>query len=133
MFRLSSSSAFPAIVLGFTILSEIFAYVTVLFIYLFFNSTIEVVTFRLRGWCVLGVFLLPEFTLLGHGWLDLWSPCDGMHVFTDFYTRNRKRFREMEPEPMLTPREKSSLPEAQRRIEPMTLHHAGRRAQHTTD
>ena len=34
----------PAISLGFTILGQIFAYVTV-----FFNLTIEVVTFRLRG------------------------------------------------------------------------------------
>ena len=30
----------------------------------FFNPTIKVVTFRLRGWCVLGVFLLPAFTRL---------------------------------------------------------------------
>ena len=42
-----------------------------------FNSTIEVVTFRLRGWCMLGVFLLPAFTHLGH-------ECDGMHVCTDY-------------------------------------------------
>ena len=49
----------PAISLGFTILGDIFAYVTVLF---FFNPTIKVVTFRFRGWCVLGVFLLPAFT-----------------------------------------------------------------------
>ena len=34
----------PAISLGFTIVGESFAYVTV------FNPTIEVVTFRLRGW-----------------------------------------------------------------------------------
>ena len=34
---------------------------------------------------------------------------------------------------MLTPREKSLLPEAERRIEPVTLHHAGQQAQHTTD
>ena len=34
-------------------------------------------------------------------------------------------FGRMESEPMLTPREKSPLPEAQRRIEPATLHHAG--------
>ena len=34
---------------------------------------------------------------------------------------------------MLTPREKSLLPEIQRRVEPATLHHAGQRAQHTTD
>ena len=49
----------------------------------FFNPTIEVVTFRLRGWCVLGVFLLPAFTRLGHERQDLLSPCDEMHVCTD--------------------------------------------------
>ena len=40
----------------------------------------------------------------------------------------------MELEPMLTPREKSPLPEKslQRRTEPTTLHQAGHRAQHTT-
>ena len=60
-------------------LSEIFAYVTVFF----FNPTIEVVTLRLRGWCILGVFLLPAFTRLGHECQDLLSPCEGMHVCTD--------------------------------------------------
>ena len=49
----------------------------------FFNPTIKVVTFRLCGWCVLGVFLLPAFTRLGHERQDLLSPCDGMHVCTD--------------------------------------------------
>ena len=49
----------------------------------FFNPTIKVVTFRLRGWCVLGVFLLPTFTRLGHERQDLLSPCDEMHVCTD--------------------------------------------------
>ena len=44
-------SPFPAISRGFTALGEILAYVTVS------NPTIEVVTFRLRGWCMLGVFL----------------------------------------------------------------------------
>ena len=46
-----SSSTFPAICLGFTILGKIFADVTV------FNPTIEVVTFRLHGWCMQGVFV----------------------------------------------------------------------------
>ena len=55
-----SPSAFPAISLGFTIVGEKFAYVTV------FNPTIEVVTFRLHGWCMLGVLLLLAFTHLGH-------------------------------------------------------------------
>ena len=49
----------------------------------FFNPTIKVVTFRLRGWCVLGVFLLPAFNRLGHERQDLLSPCDEMHVCTD--------------------------------------------------
>ena len=47
-----------------------------------FNPTTEVVTFRLRGWCMLGVFLLPAFTRLRHEYQDLLSPCDGMHVCT---------------------------------------------------
>ena len=46
----------------------------------FFNPKIVVVTFRLRGRCVQGVFLLPAFTHLGHKCQDLLSPCDGMHV-----------------------------------------------------
>ena len=49
----------------------------------FFNPTIKVVTFRLCGWCVLGVFLLLAFTCLGHEHQDLLSPCDEMHVCTD--------------------------------------------------
>ena len=73
----SSSAASPALSLGFTSFGEIFAYVTV------FNPTIEVVTFRLHGWCMLGVFLLPAFTRTGHECQDLLSPCNGMHVCTD--------------------------------------------------
>ena len=42
----------PAISHGFTILGEVFAYVTV------FRPTIEVVTFGLRGWCVLDMFFV---------------------------------------------------------------------------
>ena len=38
-----------------------------------------------------------------------------------------------ESKPVLTPREKSPLPEAQRRAEPATLHQAIQRAQQTTD
>ena len=84
----SSSSAFPAISLGFTILGEIFAYVTVFFLFLCVcvcvclfvcNPTIEAVTFRLCGWCVLGVLLAPAFTRLGHEWQFFefvrWNAC----------------------------------------------------------
>ena len=49
----------------------------------FFNPTMKVVTFRLCGWCVLGVCLLPAFTRLGHESQDLLSLCDEMHVCTD--------------------------------------------------
>ena len=51
----------------------------------------------------------------------------------DLYSHQKKSFWGMESEPMLTPREKFPLLDVQRRIEPTTLHHAGQRAQHTTD
>ena len=82
--------------------------------FFFFNPTIKLVTFRLHGWCMLGVFLLPAFTRLGHERQDLLSLCDEMHACTDLtsvYTLIRKSFWEMEFEPMLTPREKSPVPE----------------------
>ena len=74
----SSSSVFPARSLGFTIFGEIFCVCD-----LFFNPTIQVVTFRLRGWCKLGEFLFLGFTRLGHECQDILSPCDGMHVRLD--------------------------------------------------
>ena len=86
----------PAISPGFTILGEIFAYVSI------FNPTIEIVTLCLPGWCMLGVFLLPAFTRLGHECQDLSSPCDGMRVFTDqtsVYTLIQKSFGGMESDP----------------------------------
>ena len=51
--------------------------------YPFFNPTIEVVTFRLRGSCMLGVFLSPALARLENEYQDLLSPCDGMRVCTD--------------------------------------------------
>ena len=63
----------------------------------FLSPTIEVVTFRLRGWCTLGVFLLPAFTRLGHAYQDFLSPSDEMDVPTDYisvYTLIRKSFGE---------------------------------------
>ena len=72
-------SGFPAISLGFTILGEIFKHVLLFF----FNPTIELVTLCLRGWYMLGVFLLPVLTCLGRESQDLLSLCDGMHVGTD--------------------------------------------------
>ena len=93
----SCSSAFLAISLGFTILGEIFAYVTI------FHPTTEVATFCLCGWCMLGVLLLLAFTHLGHECQDLLSPCNGMLVRTDktsVYTLIQKNFRGQESEPI---------------------------------
>ena len=52
---------------------------------------------------------------------------------TRFMLLSERVFQGMESEPMLIPRETSPLLEAQRRIEPPTLHHAGQQAQHTTN
>ena len=60
---------------------ELYVYVAGFFF--FCNPTIEVVTFDLRGWCTLGVFLLPAFASLGHECQDLLSPCHGMQLCTD--------------------------------------------------
>ena len=57
---------------------------TIVFVCLFvFNPTIDIVTFRLRGWCMQGVFLLPAFARLGHECQDFLSPFYGVHVCTD--------------------------------------------------
>ena len=96
----------------------------------FFNPTIEVVTFSLRGWCMLGVFLLPAFIRLGHECQDLLSSCDGnwyvcVHRLDLGIYSHLKSFGGMESETILTRREKYTLPEAQKRFEPAMLHHAG--------
>ena len=107
------------------------------FFYNFFSPTIEVVLFRLRGWCMLSVFLLPASTRLGHECQGLLSPCHGMHVCQTrlVYTLNQKSFGGMESEAMLTPGGKSLYRKnsPQRKTEPATLHHAGQQAQHTTN
>ena len=99
----------PAICQEFTILSEIFLRIVTVF-----ESNHEVVPFRLRGWYMLGVFLLPAFTRLGHGGQDLLSSCDGLHVCTDqtsVYTLIQRHFGGMESKPVLTPEKKCPLPE----------------------
>ena len=79
-------------------------------------SITDVVTFRLRGRCV---FLLQVFTRLGHECQDVFSPCDGMHVCRPRFVLSSERgffFFGMESETLLTPKEKSPKPEAQRRV-----------------
>ena len=87
--------------------------------WLFFNPTFKVVTFLLRGWCVLGVFLLPAFTRLGHERQDLWvraMKCMCAQTRPRFILSSERVFGGMEFEPMLTT---GKCP--QRRIEPVTL------------
>ena len=56
-----------------------------------------------------------------------------MHrLYLGFYC-HLTEFYGMESEPILTPREKSPLPEAQKRVEPVMLHHAGQQAKHTAN
>ena len=103
----SSSSAFPSYISGVHHFGWAFADVTI-----FFNPTIEVVTFRHHGCCMLTVFLLPAFTCLGHECQDLLSLCDRMHACTDktfVYNLIRNSFWGMESEPMLTQTENSPL------------------------
>ena len=76
-FTSSFCSAFQALSLGFNIFGEL------LRMWRFLNLTVEVVTFSLRKWCILCVFLLHAFTCLGHECQDLLNMCDGMHVCTD--------------------------------------------------
>ena len=89
---LGTSSLFPVVSLGFIIFGGIFACGTFSF---FFNPTIQEVTFRLHGWCMLSALLLPALTGLGHECQDLLSLCDGMSActhWTSFYTLIRNRF-----------------------------------------
>ena len=88
---------------------------------------------------MLGVFL--AFTRLGHECQDFFSLCYGVHVCIDktsvytimkdktsVYTIMKECLGNGSQNPMLTPREKSPLPEKkspQRRNEPTTLHQAG--------
>ena len=73
----NSSSAFPSYISGLQHFGRDFGVCDL------FNPTTEVVTFRLWGRCMLGVFLLPAFTHLGHECQDLLSLCSGMHMCTD--------------------------------------------------
>ena len=103
------------------------------FFFFFFYPTIEVVTFRLRGWCMLGVFSLPAFTRLGH---ESYEP-ERWDVYVQrldlgLYS-HPKQLWGMESEPMLNHRGTSPLLEAQRRIKSGKQHHTGQRVQHTTD
>ena len=100
------------------------------------NPTIEVATIRFRRWCMLGVFVAgihPSRTWMSGSFESVrWNAC--VHRLPDLSLYSHpKEFLGNGVRTMLTPREKSPLLEAQRRVKPATLYHAGQRAQHTTD
>ena len=86
-----------------------------------FNPTIEVVTFRFRGWCVLGVFVAgnhPSKTWIS-GSFESELECMCAQTRPRFILSSKRVFwGGMESETMLTPRENFPLPEAQRKFEP---------------
>ena len=104
----SSSSSFPSYVPGVHHFGWNFCVCDY-----FFSPTIEVVTFHLCGWCMLGVFVTgihpSRIWMLGSFESVRWNAC--VHRWTAIYALIRKSFGGMESEPMLTPREKSHLPE----------------------
>ena len=55
-----------------------------------------------------------------------WNAC--VHRLDLSLYSDPNEFQGMESEPILTPREKSSLPEVQRRAKNAMLHHAGQQA-----
>ena len=82
---------------------------------------------------MLGEFLLPAFTRLGHECQDLFSQCHTRHVC--IYTPFILLFEGVLGSGVRThvnSKGKFPLPEAQNRMEPATLHHTEQRAQHTT-
>ena len=68
----------PSFITGFTILDEVFAYVT-FFFFLFHQGSHIPSSWMVHAGCV----LLLAFTHVGHECLDLLSPGNGMHVCTD--------------------------------------------------
>ena len=103
-----------------------------------YNPTIEVVTFHLHGWCMLGVFLLLAFTCLGHECQDLMSLCDGMNecrLDLGLYSHSKEFWGNGVRTHV---KSKEKIPSTwknspQRRIKPTVLHQAGQQAQHTTN
>ena len=99
----------PAISLGFTIFGWDFCVCD-----RFLNPTIKVVTFRLRGWCVLGVSVAgihpPRTRTSGSFESVRWNAC-AHRLDLGLYSHPKEFLGGMEFEPMLTPREQSPLPE----------------------
>ena len=124
----SSSSAFTDIYLGFTILGEIF-------VYDHFLIQPEVVAFCLHGWCILGVFLSPAFTCLGHECRDLFDsvPWNAYMCRLDLGLYSHlKEFLVNGVGNHVNSKGKMPSTWGSDEVWTMMLHQAGQRAQHTT-
>ena len=128
----SSSSAFPAISLGFTILGEILQYVTVL-------QSNHIGSHIPSSWivhagCVFLAGIHPTRTWMSGSFDSVrWNVCEhrldlslysskrvlGYRVRTHVNSKGENPLYRKNP--------------SQRRVEPTTLHHAGKRVQHTTN
>ena len=93
----SSSSLFPAISLGFTIFWGRF-----LCMWRFFNPSIQVVTVRLRGWCMLGVFSVtdihPSRSWISGSWVHAME-CMCAQTRPQFILSSKRVFREWSQNP----------------------------------
>ena len=106
---------------------------------IFLNPTLEVVTFRFRGWwCILGVFVVgihPFRTWISGSFECVrWNAC--VHrLDLGLYSNPKEAFLSGGGGGVGGQKSQNpcQLPETQRRIEPATLHRAGQRAQYTTD
>ena len=86
-----------------------------------FSSTIEVVLFCLRGWCMLDMFLLPAFIHLQHECQDLLS-LSSKRVFFENGVRTLINSKGKVPSTVGSEEGQTAM-----------LHHAGQRVQYTTD
>ena len=128
----SSSSAFPATSLRFTTLADTLAHVTVFNKKSKHRGSLIPSSWMVHAGCVFVAGIHSSRAWLSGSFQSVWSNACVHRLDLGLYS-HPKEFYGMESEPMLTPKEKSPLPETQRRVKPATLHHAGQRTKHTTD
>ena len=103
----------------------------------FYNIAIEVVTFHLHGWCMLGVFMLLASTL-SRTWMSgsfesmWWNACVHRLDFDLYSHLIRKSFWEWSQNPWYL-QGKNPIYQRLRRVKPAMLCHTGQRTQHTTE
>ena len=100
----------------------------------FFNPTIEVVTFRLHGGCMLGVFVAgihPSRTWMSGSFVSVWWNACVHRLDLGLYS-HPKVFLEWSQNPCWLQGKNPLYWRLRGRSDPATLHHVGQGAQHTT-